>query len=137
MGPLTFLCATSPQPSRWERILSLRGKRPFLSLALQLDLGPQTFAVLRDSWRGGKQIQFSFYFRSTHLKVFTLNGPESGSQTHTPWQALAWRRWPRQVCLYFHLPTQIPERRPMGDCVRFAKAGQLDNPEIPLMTQHA
>lgn len=101
---LAFLCATFPQPYPRERLLH---QSEGLSLTLQLDLGPPNFCYFRASLRCGKQIQFSFYFQGTHLKLFILNWPGIGSQTHTQWQALAWWRWPGLACLYFHFPPRF------------------------------
>lgn len=69
-----------------------------------------------------KQIWLSLASQNTHLEVSVLNWPESGSQTHTqpcPMEETA------LASLTEH-PTQIPKHRPRGDCIRFAKADQLD-----------
>ena len=111
-------------------------KGPFCPYPLHLTLYPKTFAILWASLRHSKQIQFSFYFWSTHLKVLILNWPESGSLTCRV--ASSYTVEVAQSGLsVLSLPTQILEYTPMGDCVRLTRADQLDKPEIPVMTQHA
>lgn len=107
MGHWTLVCATFAQPYHWERIfVSSEG----LSWTFQLGLGPWNFYYLR----GLSKVQqadwvFSLLsdLRSSHVKVFTLNRPKSGSRTGTQRQALAWQRWSRQACLNFHFPPRF------------------------------
>lgn len=122
-----------------ERVVIQSKGVMFLSLMHQLDLtSPHVLLFCGPPWEAAKQVSI-FTLYSEHLYrgivlywleyrfVLDLHIAASPCTMDTAQAGLS----------ALSLPTQIPQYKPMKDCIRLANVDQLDNSEIPLMTQHA